>query len=55
MLRDGPVKTGTTFAEYVEFEQASHERHEFVDGNLFVMPGGTKRHNFITNRVCTTA
>jgi Uma2 family endonuclease len=47
MLREAPVKTGTTFAEYVEFEQQSQVRHEFVDGNLFVMAGGTKRHNMI--------
>jgi Uma2 family endonuclease len=47
VLREAPVKTGTTFAEYVEFEQHSQVRHEFVDGNLFLMAGGTKRHNMI--------
>jgi Uma2 family endonuclease len=46
-LREAPVKTGTTFAEYVQFEQQSQVRHEFVDGNLFVMAGATKRHNMI--------
>ena len=45
-----PVKTELTFEDYVRFEMTSDVRHEFVDGNLFVMPGGTKRHNFITNR-----
>jgi Uma2 family endonuclease len=47
MLREAPVKTGTTFAEYIEFEQTSDVRHEFVDGNLFVMAGGTQRHNML--------
>ncbi len=47
MLREAPVKTGTTFAEYVEFEQHLQTRHEFVDGNLFIMAGGTQRHNML--------
>ena len=29
------------------FEMTSTVRHEFVDGNLFVMAGGTKRHNLL--------
>jgi Uma2 family endonuclease len=29
----------------------AQERHEFVDGNLFVMPGGTDRHNEIAQNV----
>ncbi len=48
MLRESPVKTATTFAEFLEFESHSQERHEFVDGNLFVMAGGTDRHNLIS-------
>lgn len=47
MLRDAPVKTQLTFEDYVRFESTSDVRHEFVEGNLFVMPGGTKRHNFV--------
>ncbi len=50
MLRALPVKTQLTFEDYVHFETTSDVRHEFVDGNLFVMPGGTKCHNFVTNR-----
>ncbi len=45
MLREAPVKTASTFGEYLEFEVQSQERHEFVDGNLFVMAGGTTQHN----------
>ncbi len=47
MLREMPVKTATTFEQYLEFESHSQERHEFVDGNLFVMAGGTDRHNLM--------
>ena len=50
MLRDAPVKTGATFEEYVAYETTSDVRHEFIDGNLFVMAGGTKLHNLITTR-----
>ena len=47
MLRDAPVKTGATFEEYVAFEATSDVRHEFMDGNLFVMAGGSQEHNMI--------
>lgn len=50
MLRQAPIKTATSFEEYLEFESNSSIRHEFVDGNLFVMAGGTKQHNFVANR-----
>ena len=45
MLQAAPVKTATTFAEFLEFEANTLEHHEFVDGNLFVVAGGTTRHN----------
>jgi Uma2 family endonuclease len=48
MLREAPVRTATTFAEFLEFEAQSQERHELVDGNLFVMAGGTTRHSVLT-------
>ena len=48
MPREAPVRQATSFDEFLEFEIHSQERHEFVDGNLFVMPGGTDRHNGIT-------
>lgn len=47
MLREPPIKTQTSFEEFLEFESTSQVRHEFVDGNLFVMAGGTDRHNLI--------
>ena len=47
MLREAPVKTGATFEEYVAFESTSDVRHEFIDGNLFVMAGGSQEHNMI--------
>ena len=43
-----PVKTGLTFEEYLEFEKKNSEKHEFVDGQLFMMAGGSIRHNRLT-------
>jgi hypothetical protein len=34
----------------VQFEMTSDVRHEFVDGHLFVMAGGSRRHSFIAVR-----
>jgi Uma2 family endonuclease len=46
-MRSSPVKTALSFDEFLEFEIQSLERHEFVDGNLFVMAGGTDKQNHI--------
>jgi Uma2 family endonuclease len=50
-----PVRTATSFEEFLEFERSSPVRHEFIDGNLFVMAGGTDRHNQLAIRVLTRA
>jgi Uma2 family endonuclease len=47
MARPAPIATNLDFAAFLEQEIHARERHEFVDGNLFVMPGGTDRHNLI--------
>src|SRR5882724_4217889 len=33
-----------TFKEYVAFEEASESRHEYFDGEVFAMAGGTPEH-----------
>lgn len=38
-------KTRMTDEEYLAFERASPERHEFVDGEIFLMTGGTAAHS----------
>ncbi len=47
MTREPPIKTEATFEDFLEFEIHSQERHEFVDGNMFVMAGGTRKHNIL--------
>ena len=50
-MRVAPVKTALSFDEFLEFETSSLERHEFVDGNLFVMAGGTDRQSHVIGEV----
>ncbi len=37
--------TALTVAEYLALEEASNIRHEFVDGHIHAMAGGTLNHN----------
>lgn len=50
MARQNPVRQAT-FEEYLELEKHSQVRHEFVDGYLFAMAGGTADHNRICSRL----
>jgi Uma2 family endonuclease len=43
-----------TEAEYLEFEQNSDLKHEFVDGKVYAMTGGSVRQNVICLNVGTT-
>ena len=40
-----PVKTGLSFEDYLSFEEVATEKHEFLDGQLFMMAGSTEKHN----------
>lgn len=42
-----------TREEYLEFETASEERHEYVNGEIRLMPGGTPDHNEIAINLAT--
>ena len=37
-----------TYAEYVAFENASAEKHEFLDGEIYAMPGGSEEHSALS-------
>jgi Uma2 family endonuclease len=50
MARQNPVGQAS-FEEYLELEARSLERHEFVDGYLFAMAGGSANHNRIVSRL----
>ena len=40
-----------TVEEYLAFEEASDVRHEYVDGYIYAMTGGSLRHNYITGNI----
>lgn len=42
-----PTRKVETVEEYLRLEAAANDRHEFVDGNMFMMAGGTTAHNRI--------
>ncbi|WP_245706955.1 Uma2 family endonuclease [Thiothrix caldifontis] len=44
----------TTRTEYLEFDASSPEKHQFFDGQIFAMAGGTFNHSAIGLNVATT-
>ena len=40
-----------TFDQYLEIEASAETRHEFVNGLMFAMAGGTKVHNLIASNI----
>lgn len=43
----------TTYADYLATEQSSERRHEFIDGVIVAMAGGSDEHNAIASRFAT--
>ncbi len=39
--------------EYLEFEETSEERHEYIDGIIRPMPGELRRHNEVAGNIYT--
>jgi Uma2 family endonuclease len=39
----------TTAEEYLAFERQAQERHEFVEGIIFAMSGGTREHSLVAS------
>lgn len=37
--------------EYLAFERASRERHEYIAGEIFAMSGGTREHSLVSQNV----
>lgn len=40
-----------TFAEYLAFERAAETKHEFVNGQIMAMAGGSRRHSLLAARM----
>jgi Uma2 family endonuclease len=43
----------TTYEEYLIFEESVDSRHEFIDGDILAMAGGTRRHAVLKSRLST--
>jgi Uma2 family endonuclease len=46
-----PARRVATEDEYLAFERSSSERHEYVNGEIIAMAGGSPRHAALTARV----
>ena len=42
---------GYTFKDYLDLESASNVKHEFLDGEIYAMAGGSPRHAALTQSV----
>ena len=47
------IQTRYTATEYFALEARSEVRHEYFDGEIFAMAGGTKSHNLITQNIAS--
>ncbi len=43
-----------TVEQYLEMERASEEKHEFLDGEIYLMSGASRKHNAIQVAVTAT-
>lgn len=48
-----PAEAPLTYEEYLQFEQGVDARHEFIDGDILAMAGGTRRHVILKSRFAT--
>lgn len=48
-MGDAAEKLKMTFAEYLAFERASEQKHEFIGGEIYAMSGGTREHSAVTH------
>jgi Uma2 family endonuclease len=49
--REPPTRLVSSAEEYLQLEEAATERHEFVDGAMFMMAGGSVPHSQIALRL----
>lgn len=46
-----PPRHRYTYAEYLAYERDSGLKHEYVDGEILAMAGGSRRHNALASRM----
>jgi len=45
------LRTNVSEQDYLAFERAAEERHEYADGEIFAMSGGTWEHSLIGSNI----
>jgi Uma2 family endonuclease len=45
------VRTGMSEQDYLDFERSSPDKHEYADGEVFAMSGGTMEHSAIATNL----
>ena len=45
------MPTQYTFEDYLSYDRSNLLRSEFKQGKIYALPGGTSRHNLLTNRL----
>lgn len=50
-MGDAAQKLTMTPAEYLAFERASEERHEYAGGEIFAMSGGSREHSLASQNI----
>jgi len=51
MAQPAPPRHRYTYPEYLEYEKDSGLKHEYEDGEILGMAGGSRRHNALASRV----
>ncbi|MGF1532816.1 MAG: Uma2 family endonuclease, partial [Bernardetiaceae bacterium] len=45
------MHTQHTFEDYLRYDRSNLLKSEYRKGEIYAMPGGTSRHNLLTNRL----
>lgn len=52
-MASNPIRRKWTFEEYVQHEQDTGIKHEFINGEIYAMTGGTHKHSLIIANAIT--
>ena len=50
-MGEAAARTKLSEQEYLAFERAAEDRHDYADGEIFAMPGGTWEHSLIASNI----
>jgi Uma2 family endonuclease len=50
-MSTSPARRRYSYEEYLAYEQDSSMKHEYVDGDILAMAGGSRRHSALASRI----